>query len=395
MVFSRKPNFFESAAVFSAIATCLVLPLSSPLLSLFSILTVVFWLCSGKIKEIPSLFRSNPIVFLSILLFTFFIVGMFYSSAEIQYALSILKKYREIIFIPIIISLLKDNPTGRKNCEYGFISGCILLMLISYSMYFSIVPMAKYGYSVIYHITHSFFMATLAFWALHKMIDSRQYRYFWIIIFLLSLINLFYIAPGRTGMLVFFFLMLLFLVQRLSLLQQMVGMFVLTLLLSVTFLTSENFSSRSSEALKEVQEYQYGAARTSMGMRLDWWINCVGMIKEKPLFGYGTGSFLNEHDKWIEGTKIQPTDNPHNEYLFIGVQLGVVGLVLFLMLFAAQIIYSSKLEKSDRLFVQGVVVAMAVGCIMNSFLFDSHQGHFWAFLVGVYFSAYPQKHLPV
>jgi len=38
-------------------------------------------------------------------------------------------------------------------------------------------------------------------------------------------------------------------------------------------------------------------------------------------------------------------------------------------------------------------VAMAAGCIMNSFLFDSHQGHFWAFLSGVYFSAYPEKQL--
>jgi O-antigen ligase len=144
-----------------------------------------------------------------------------------------------------------------------------------------------------------------------------------------------------------------------------------------------------------VQEYQYGAARTSMGMRFDWWINSVGMIKERPIFGYGTGSFLKEHDKWIEGTKIQPTDNPHNEYLFIGVQLGLLGLLLFLLLFTAQIIYSYKLEKPDRLFVQGVVIAMAVGCIMNSFLFDSHQGHFWAFLVGIYFSAYPQRGLSV
>jgi O-antigen ligase len=263
-------------------------------------------------------------------------------------------------------------------------------------MYFSIVPVAKYGYSVIYHITHSYFMAILAFWSLHKAIDSLQYRYFWIIVFLLCVINLFYIAPGRTGMLVFFFLMLLFLVQRLSLLQQMIGVLILTLLLTVTFLTSDNFSSRTSEAWQEVREYQYGAARTSMGMRFDWWINSIGMIKEKPLFGYGTGSFFSEHDKWIEGTKIQPTDNPHNEYLFIGVQLGLFGLLLFVVLFAAQIVYSFKLERPDRLFTQGVVVAMAVGCIMNSFLFDSHQGHFWAFLIGIYFSAYPtEKRLPV
>jgi O-antigen ligase len=225
--------------------------------------------------------------------------------------------------------------------------------------------------------------------------DSHQYRYFWITVFMIAVINLFYIAPGRTGMLVFVCLMILFLIQRLTLLQQMVGLFSITLLLSLVFLTSDNFSSRSSIALKEIQDYQYGDSRTSMGMRFDWWVTSMSLIKEKPLFGHGTGAFEKEHDRLIENTKITPTDNPHNEYLFIGVQLGFLGLSMFLLLFLAQIILSFKLEKPDRFLVQGVVVAMAVGCLMNSFLFDSHQGHFWAFLSGIYFSSYPDKHLSI
>jgi O-antigen ligase len=30
--------------------------------------------------------------------------------------------------------------------------------------------------------------------------------------------------------------------------------------------------------------------------------------------------------------------------------------------------------------MEGVVVAFFSGCLMNSFLFDSLQGHFWLFL---------------
>jgi len=236
-------------------------------------------------------------------------------------------------------------------------------------------------------------MAILAYWSLHKSIDSYQYRYFWIVVFLLALVNLFYIAPGRTGMAVFLFLMILFLLQRLSLLQQIIGLLLLTLVLSLTFWTSENFSTRSTMALKEIQNYEYGASRTSMGMRFDWWLDSLKLIREKPLFGHGTGAFTHEHDRLIEGTETMPTDNPHSEYLFIAVQLGVVGLALFLLLLFIQLLEARKLKKCDRIFMQGVVVAMAAGCIMNSFLFDSHQGHFWAFLSGVYFSAYPDKQL--
>ncbi|MBM9602672.1 O-antigen ligase family protein [Desulfopila inferna] len=395
MVIGKKKNFFETAALFCATASCLVIPFASSLLSLFSILTLIFWIISGKIKEIPSITRSNPIAFLTILLFGFFVIGLFYTAADISEALAVFKKYRELIFVPILISLLRDHPIARKNCEYGFIFGCIILLLISYSMYFSILPSARYGHSIVYHITHSYFMAILAFWAIHKAIDSYQYRYLWIVIYFLAVFNLFYIAPGRTGMLVFLALMVLFLIQRLSVLQQFVGLFLLTLLLSIIYTTSDNFSSRSNIALKEIQNYHYGETRTSLGMRFDWWVNSIILIKQKPLLGHGTGSFEEVHDELIADTAIQGTDNPHNEYLFIGVQLGIIGLATFLLIFLAQIKYSFKLEKPDKRFVQGVVVAMAVGCLMNSFLFDSHQGHFWAFLSGLYFSSYPGNHLPL
>ncbi len=386
---NKNGNIFTSAAVFSILMTCLVLPFATSLLSLFSILVLLFWLLSGKILEIPQLVKTNPVVLLSLLLFILFTLGLLYTPVELPDSLSSLKKYRELLFIPIVISLLKDNQAARKNCDYFFICGCIILLLISYAMYFSIIPAARYGNSIVYHITHSFFMSILAFYSAHKSIDSIQYRYLWITIFVSTIINLFYIATGRTGMLIFLVLMILFVIQRFSRLQQLIGILFLTLLISITFFTSDNFSSRSSIALKEIQNYEYGASRTSLGMRFDWWLNSVAMIKEKPFLGHGTGSFTFSHDSLISGTNIQPTDNPHNEYLLIGVQLGMIGLLTFILLLLSQLICSFKLAKTEKMYAQGVIVAMAIGCVMNSFLFDSHQGHFFAFLSAVYFSSSP------
>ncbi len=385
----NKKDFFSSAAIFAVVATCFVLPFATSLLSLFTILVFLFWLLSGKFIEIPHLIKTNSVIFFSLVLMAMFVIGITYSPAEFSSSLSTLKKYRELLFIPIVISLLRDNQTARKNCEYSFITGCVFLLLISYAMYFSVIPAARYGNSIVYHITHSFFMSILAFWSIHKTIDSLQYRYFWLFLFFLTVFNLFYIATGRTGMLIFLVLMILFVIQRLSRLQQMIGVFLLTLLLSITFFTSDNFSSRSSIALKEIQNYEYGASRTSLGMRFDWWINSLTLIKEKPMFGHGTGSFTDAHNDLISKTKIIQTDNPHNEYLLIGVQLGVLGLLVFILLLISMLICSFKLAKNDRMYVQGVIMAMAVGCFMNSFLFDTHQGHFFAFLTAVYFSSSP------
>lgn len=258
-------------------------------------------------------------------------------------------------------------------------------------MYFSIIPTAKFGYSILFHITHNFFMSILAFYAAHKCVDSEQKRlkFLWIFIFVLCVFNMFYIAPGRTGMLVFLFLMILFFVQRLSITKLLISLVVLTVLVLAAFTTSKNFSSRSSLAIKEIQSYQYGASRTSLGMRFDWWIDSLAIIKEKPILGHGTGSFTTEHDKFISGSRVMKTDNPHNEFLLIGVQLGIVGIAAFTLLFIAQLLCSFKLDKPDKMFVQGLIIAMVIGCTMNSFLFDSHQGHFWAILSAVYFSSHP------
>jgi len=85
-------------------------------------------------------------------------------------------------------------------------------------------------------------------------------------------------------------------------------------MMSVTYITSDNLQTRSKQAIEEIQSYKHGASRTSLGMRFDWWYSSVQLIKEKPLFGYGTGSFTTEHGKLINGSEMRKTDNPHNEY---------------------------------------------------------------------------------
>jgi len=135
-----------------------------------------------------------------------------------------------------------------------------------------------------------------------------------------------------------------------------------------------------------------GKNHTSLGMRLDWYNISLKLIEEKPIFGHGTGSFVIVRKKVVESEKTRRTDNPHNEYLFIGVQLGCVGLITFVLLFIVQWLRSYNLSTRNKWLVQGIILSMAGGCIMNSFLFDTHQGHYFAFLAGIYYSAIRTPH---
>ena len=267
----------------------------------------------------------------------------------------------------------------------AFFAGGIILMSISFLMATGLVQGERYGNSITYHITHRFFMAILAFWTAHRLADAGRSKAAWGWGGLLAAVigNIIYIAPGRTGMITLFVLCILFIWQRFSWKKQVIGLLVFTLLLSIAFYSSDNTRNRLDGALNDIRNYQPGISRSSLGMRFDWWYDCVQLIREKPVFGHGTGSFTLEHDRLIKGTSIKPTDNPHNEYLFITVQLGMVGLMAFLGLFITAWFDSLKQPPDRRRLAQGVIVSMMVGCLANSFLFDSHQGHYFAFLIAL------------
>jgi len=86
----------------------------------------------------------------------------------------------------------------------------------------------------------------------------------------------------------------------------------------------------------------------------------------------------------VAGTKQIVTSNPHNEYLMVGVQSGLVGLGILVALLWALWRAASRWEGMDRWLAQGMVVWLAVGRCFNSFILDSREGMLFALLAGVY-----------
>jgi O-antigen ligase len=383
----RKTNHFHkltsTAATFCIVLSCFFIPFSTSLMGTTAILATVFWLLSGKFFSLPRLMNRDVSMSLALALFILLLVGVAYSPAPLKDALAYLSKYRELVYYAIVVSLFRDNEGATKLAEDSFVAGCIVLLLISYGIFFSIIPSERFGHSVVYHITHSLFIAILAFWCLQRIFESRQYVYLWLGLFILSTINLFYIAPGRTGMLIYIALISLTLLQRFSWKKSLAATILVSLVMAVTFFTSSNFSSRVSEAIDEMRSYQAESSRTSLGMRFDWYRNSIDLIKQRPVFGHGTGSFRTVQEDLIRNSETQSTDNPHNEYLLLAVQTGLVGLFLFITLLLVQFIVSFELQPLRRYLLQGVVVAMSIGCLMNSFLFDSHPGHFYAIMSAI------------
>lgn len=378
-------NIANTAGIFCVALSCFFIPFSTSLMGATASLAAIFWLLSGDVKSLPQLMKKNVSVTLVIALCILLIIGLTYSPIPINDSLAVLKKYRKLAYFAIVVALFRNNEGATRLAEDCFVVGCVILLFVSYCIFYSIIPSERFGFSVVYHITHSLFIAVLSFWCLQRMFESRQYVYLWLGLFLLATINLFYIAPGRTGMLIYIALIVLTLFQRLSWKKLLPATILLSVVIGVTYFTSSNFSTRVDEAVDEMRNYQAQteSSRTSLGMRFDWWQNSIDLIKQKPIFGHGTGSFQAVQEILIKDSATKATDNPHNEYLFLAVQTGLLGLLLFVALLISQFIASFSLQPPRRYLLQGVVVAMSVGCLMNSFLFDSHSGHFYAIVSAI------------
>lgn len=374
-----KKIFLQCGTVF-LVAACFSIPFSTSMMGGFSLLAFLFWILSGRIATLPKLVLTNGTVAVSLLLFLLLAVGVAYSPIPFGDGLSYLKKYRELLFFIMTVSLFFRSESSAKAGQYAFVTGCIVLLIISWLMYFEVIPTKKYGYSTVYHITHSLFMSVLAFWCLQQYLSTRKYLTLWSSIFFGATINLLCVTPGRTGMLIYFSLILLTLLQHFSWKRILPALTALCLFFGATYFISDNFSGRIKEAVTEIETYQAGSSRTSLGMRFDWWQNSLTMIEQKPLYGYGTGSFQEVQKEMIKGTRTMPTDNPHNEYLLLATQAGLPGAILFVLFLLLLLSLSSKLPTPERYLLQGVVVATGVGCLMNSFLFDSQPGHFFAII---------------
>ena len=67
----------------------------------------------------------------------------------------------------------------------------------------------------------------------------------------------------------------------------------------------------------------------------------------------------------------------------IGVQSGAIGVFLWIGVFWAMVTTVIYTGMTERWLVQGIVIWMAVGCLVNSFLLDAKEGMMFALLTAV------------
>jgi O-antigen ligase len=361
---------------------------STSLAIMLSGLLALLWLLSGQFMVLPVTLKKNPVAAFSLLLLLCFIVGLGYGVATHSEALSMLSKYRELLFIPLLTAFLSTERT-RSWAWNAFIISSVLILVISYLMHFGILNLNHQGDPAFKsRITHSIFISFFGFFCAHKAYDEKAYQKLYWLLFIACAYNLFFIVEGRTGQLIAVSLVLLFAVQRFTKRGLVMTVLVVCILMAL-FLNYSDKATRFNEGVVNMQsDLKPGPeqSQTSMGQRYMFWRYSMELIAEKPLLGHGTGSFAKEYER-ITNTETMKAKNPHNEFLMISVQLGAVGLFIYLGFLASQYYLSKKLANQEKCLAQGLLFTLIITSLFNTPIMDHTEGHWFLMMIALCFSS--------
>jgi O-antigen ligase len=83
--------------------------------------------------------------------------------------------------------------------------------------------------------------------------------------------------------------------------------------------------------------------RATIVSRLELWRGAIQLVKENPWFGVGVGNYPKVIDRYFENKK---GDVTHNNYLNVASEAGLIGFILYLLLFGYAFVVSFKLAPS-------------------------------------------------
>ena len=410
--FENWIKFSIKASLFFFWVALFFLPFSHFIVNQAVFLSAFFVLVSGCYRQ--KWFRLKQYKFILWVLLFIVIVGisMTYSSATVSNAFTFFNKYTKLLYIIFFLHIC-ENERARQNSLNIFLLGIIVATILAflYQLHwinYSIdpgwqklipTPGTINGYfinPIPFSVLQAFaiYLLTVKFYKTHKLLC--------LIWLFLIVVNLFYFNGERTGCFAAIMLVILatvqtYLKQKKLLLKSSIIIFILAAL----FLsTSSTVSSRIISLLHESRQYYESSFNTrttelgSIELRLEFIRGSLKIIRKNPWLGHGVGSFSTEYKK-INGTLIPGTTEltePHDTFLMILVQIGIVGFLLFLF-FLISLFYDIRcLPFYYKCLGLALGLLFIFNSSVNATLLDS-SGYVYVLIVSILLSSRLKKNI--
>ncbi len=391
-----------AARAFAVAALCMV-PVSTALTNVFCALFAVALVVSPEFWRNLRSLVTDPASLAALLLLAALAASVTYTVAPHDKAWAYVAKYNKLLLLPFAVIAFRHANWAPIVRRAWFTTLCVVLVL-STTNYLGLtaigpahgsdLPISR-AWVFKNHIAAGMFGALLFYQAADLALTARSTlaRATFAGIAMLSLVNLFVMLQGRTGQLIVLLLVLVVAVRFVLALRKRsplyAGLAAGGLVIATAALVAVACTMSGGRLVKiasEVREYRQSDAVTSTGLRLEWYKKAFDLYRAHPVIGYGAGSLEFEFAKLSQGktgAEGELTANPHDEYLLMAVQLGTIGVLLFVNLLVQIARGSRTLDPHSRHLLLAWLAIFTIGSLANSLLLDFAEGHLLVLLAGI------------
>ena len=280
-----------------------LLPLTVAGANIIDSIIVLIWLLRGTFKEDWKEIKDNKVILAVLGFYLLHIVGLLWTQ-DLEWGLHILKKETKFLLIPIFMLFVRYDHI--KYYIYAFLFAMSLTEILSYGVWFEIIPAFKHATvsnptPFMSHISYNPILAFSIYLLLYSILfDERLEKVKRIIYFIFAVtmsINMF-ITGGRAGQVMYFAMLVIVIFQYFNkqiIKASIISLFTIFTIFLIAYNSSKIFHQRANEAVQNTLNYKNNK-NTSMGERLTFLFNSYEIIKDNPVIGVGTGDFKNEYN---------------------------------------------------------------------------------------------------
>lgn len=386
--FSEKSlNLCRYLSIIAVIAA----PISTAATTIATISLLIFWLLSGQALQTVQKSWQQPFGKMLVVFVAWLIIGTFYADNDWHGKLETLSSWKKLLFAYLLLGIFQQRIWQKRFIEYYVIAMTISAVIASvlWSLDWIVRPSNGGGAGIFMtnHATQSmaFVAAFLSCVFLITEAEDNSHKYFLIAASCLFLFNIFFISMARSGYLALpiataFAAGSIYGFRKLP---HILG--TISIAIVVFAITSTTLQNRIKLALDEKANYQTSSEVTSVGIRVVFYKNTLELIKQQPWFGYGTSSFKSTYSA-LAATKSNDwkgssASDPHNQYLFVWLENGLFGLLLFFAYIYTGI-RQGLANKPYGAIAASFLVAIAASSLFNSHFKTFSEGYMLAFFLG-------------
>lgn len=382
-------------SVFSIGALYLLFPTWIAASHVFLLLVLIVALVTFDRRKFKGLFRSLPALWILFALFATVLLGAIYSPASWDEIKLHWLKYLRFIYPLFILLLLAYDRCLQKIALMSFVVAMAFIVLSAWLNVWFVLPWSaskvpgwgQNHFVIGDHITQNVMVALFVVICLQKARErwGSSTAALWVSLVVLGTISITHLSFGRTGVLVLFAGVCSWLPTCFSGRKVIAALSVTAIVFAVAIMSSSAMSARLEMAKNEAAAHLEDNA-SSIGHRIYNQKTTVRMIADAPLVGHGTGAYHSEICKYLTDPAQCGTYawHPHNQFLLLGAEHGLVGMSLYAALFVAMFISAKRSRNSGaRGLLFALVAILFVDSLINSPFFSSRESQFFSYMIAL------------